>query len=87
MDLFSSLEEEIKYSINSTNTRSYLQKVISTMKYNYKKNQFTRISTDLLEDLTYSYDVLLFDFIQIKLNKRGKSSSSVIDVTDDAIDV
>jgi hypothetical protein len=57
------------------------------MKYNYKQNQFTRLSTELLENLTYSYDILLFDFIQTKLNRRGKSSSSVIDVTDDAIDV
>ena len=73
--------------ITNENTRNYFTKVITTMKSNYKKNQFTRISTDLVENLTSSYDVLLFDFIQTKLSKRGKSSSSVIDITDDAIDV
>ena len=61
---------------------------MNSMKYNYKKNQLKFLSSELVDDLMYSYDVLLFDFIQTKLRKTGKSSSSsVIDVTDDAIDV
>ncbi len=72
----------------SETARSCFVKVLNTMKYNYKKNQLKTISVDLLDDLTYSYDVILVDYLQAKLRKKGKSSSgSVIDVTDDAVDV
>ena len=72
----------------SETSRSCFIKVLNTMKYNYKKNQLKIISVDLLDDLTYSYDVILVDYLQAKLRKKGKSASgSVIDVTDDAVDV
>jgi chaperone protein DnaK len=75
-------------NLTSENPRVYFTKVLNSIKFNYKKNQLKIIADDLLEDLMYGYDVLLFDYLQTQLRKRGNASkNSVIDVTDDAIDV
>jgi molecular chaperone DnaK len=76
--------------VNEANAsaRLFLLQIIKSMKVSYKQNQFKTIYIDLLEDLTYAHEVVLFDFVQMKIKQYGKSSKKrVIDITDDAIDV
>ena len=72
--------------IKRKNINSLLEKVLTNLKFHYKKNNFTLISNELINDLDYLFDVMVFDLFQTILTQK-KGRSSVIDVTDDAIDV
>ena len=63
----------------------YFSEILKEIKDAYRLNDFTKINSELLENLNYAYNVLVFDYLNQQLNNKsnnGKdlSSNNVIDV-------
>jgi molecular chaperone DnaK (HSP70) len=85
--------EALTNTIEFTNTtnenvRTFFTEVIKSLKINYKMTNFNQLATEGLDDFDYACRVLFIDLLTKKIGKKSNfSNSSVIDVTDDAIDV